>query len=163
MSLAASLSTLGWTQFSLNFLADESDDELTSWLAGLGYDASSLGELRGLISNAAACANRAMRQFACATEAELSHALIVKRDAIEGAASSRRELAAPLVAPGGTAAYQCWPSRVRRTLLKVKGDAALRQKLEDRERAKWAARLAHVSARLPVRLTSPVCWLTCAS
>ena len=118
MALAASLSTLGWTAFSLNGLADESDEELTAWLLGLGFDASSLGELRGLISGAAASANRAMRQFACSTDAELSHALFVKRDAIEVAASSRRALAAPLVVPGGTAAYQCWPSRVRRTLVK---------------------------------------------
>ena len=77
-SLSASLSTLGWTEFSLNCLADESDDELTTWLAFLGYDASALDELRGLISRAAAGSNRAMRQFACSTEAELSHALIVK-------------------------------------------------------------------------------------
>ena len=95
-----------------------------------------------------------MRRFANSSDAELSHALLVKRDAIEVAASSRRALAVTLVVPCGTAAYQCWPSRVRRTLVKSKGDSALRQKLEDIERAKWASRLALIviSARLPAAL-----------
>ena len=78
MALAASLSSLGWSAFSLNALSDESDAELRDWLCSLGFDDEDLGELRRLISGAAAETSQAMRQFACSTEAELSHALIVK-------------------------------------------------------------------------------------
>ena len=131
--LTTALSSLGWGAFALNALSDESDDELVSWLLSLGFEVDALSELRRLIALAAPEATQAQRHFACASEADLSHALHVKRDAIEVAASSRRAQAATLTVPGGTAPYHCWPSRVRRSLVKSKGDSALRQKLEDLE------------------------------
>ena len=79
--------------FARKALSDEGDAELVSWRA----------ELRRLIATAAPEVTQASRRFACASEADLSHALPVKRDTIEVAASSRRALAATLAVPGDTA------------------------------------------------------------
>ena len=76
--LATALSSLGWGSFALNALSDESDAELVAWLTSLGFDAGALAELRRLIALAAPEATQALRRFACATEADLSHALHVK-------------------------------------------------------------------------------------
>ena len=152
--LAAALSAHGWSCFALDALSDESDSELVAMLANMGYDAADLAELRGLIAGAAPGASQAQRRFANASEADLDYALQVKRDTMEAAASSSRALVAARQAPAGTATYQHWPSRVKRSLVKAKGDTALRQQLEDRERTKWAARLAGIisAARLPAAL-----------
>ena len=53
MSLATALASLGWEAFSLNALSDESDAELATWLASLGFGDEALGELRRLIALAA--------------------------------------------------------------------------------------------------------------
>ena len=155
-SLDEVLRIAGWTAFALDSLSDECDDELVELLSTLGREPSSLQELRRLIGGSKASAAHSCRLFACASESSLSFELEVKRDTIESAAICERALVATRSAPVGSASYRHWPSRVKRSLGKAAGDADLRQKLEDRERAKWSARLAGIlaAAKLPAAMDS---------
>ena len=150
-SLESKLRGSGWTAFALDSLSDESDDELASWLVAFGYDADDLPELRRLIIGSGAAAARDRRTFANASDSSLYFEHCLKGAAVEAAASSSRALVAAKVVPVGTALYVHWPSRIKRSLGKVAGDAALRQKLEVQERSKWSARLSAilVAAALP--------------
>ena len=150
-TLEARLRGSGWTAFALDSLSDESDEELASWMVALGYDAEDLPELRRLIRESGAVAARNRRAFASASDSSLYLECCLKGAAVEAAASSNRALVAAKVVPVGTALYVHWPSRIKRSLGKVSGDAALRQKLEVQERNKWSARLSAilVAAELP--------------
>ena len=74
---------------------------LVAWLCSLGYDADSLPELRRLIGGAGSLASLARRQLASASESALGFELVVKRDALEAAASSDRALVAARSSPVG--------------------------------------------------------------
>ena len=155
-SLEDALQGAGWTAFALDGLSDESDAELVALLLSLGQGPTALPELRSLISGASWSAACFRRRFACASESSLDFERVVRRNALESAASSVHTQMAAKSAPVGSAAYARWPSRVKRSMKKAAGDTALRQMLEDRERAKWSARLAGIlaAAKLPAALNS---------